>query len=67
MREGRIGTIGRIDSIAFALSLRVVLWDTACNFNAVISNQSLFNCLITSASCVTKLEQDLQYGSTWLE
>ena len=29
---------------------RVVLWDTACNFNAVISNQSIFNCLITGAS-----------------
>ena len=31
---------------------QVVLWDTACNFNAVISNQSIFNCLITSASTV---------------
>ena len=29
---------------------QVVLWDTACNFNAVILNQSIFNCLITSAS-----------------
>ena len=25
---------------------RMILWDTACNFNAVISNQSIFNCLI---------------------
>ena len=29
---------------------RMVLWDTACNFNTFISNQSIFNCLITSAS-----------------
>ena len=29
---------------------RVVLRDTACNFNAFISNQSIFNCLITGAS-----------------
>ena len=28
----------------------MVLWDTACNFNAFISNQSIFNCLITGAS-----------------
>ena len=28
----------------------VVLWDTACNFNVIILNQSIFNCLITSAS-----------------
>ena len=29
---------------------RVVLWDTACNFNVFISNQSIFNCLITGGS-----------------
>ena len=29
---------------------RMVLWDTACNFNAFISNQSIFNYLITGAS-----------------
>ena len=29
---------------------RMVLWDTACNFNGFISNQSIFNCLITGAS-----------------
>ena len=29
---------------------QVVLWDTACNFNAIILNQSIFNRLITSAS-----------------
>ena len=29
---------------------QVVLWDTACNFNAIILNQAIFNCLITSAS-----------------
>ena len=28
----------------------MVLWDTACIFNAFISNQSIFNCLITGAS-----------------
>ena len=27
---------------------KVVFWETACNFNAVILNQSIFNCLITS-------------------
>ena len=31
----------------------VVLWDNACNFNAVISNQSIFNCLIISTSTCT--------------
>ena len=25
-------------------------WDTACNFNVVILNQTIFNCLITSVS-----------------
>ena len=29
---------------------RMVLWDTACNFNTFISNQSIFNCLIIGAS-----------------
>ena len=29
---------------------RVVLCDTACNFNAFISNRSIFNCLITGES-----------------
>ena len=36
---------------------RMILWDTACYlfcsvmcFNAVISNQSIFSCLITGAS-----------------
>ena len=29
---------------------QMVLWDTACNFNAFISNQPIFNCLITGAS-----------------
>ena len=29
---------------------RVVLRDIACNFNAFISNQSNFNCLITGES-----------------
>ena len=27
---------------------QLVLWYTACNFNAVILNQSIFNCLIAS-------------------
>ena len=29
---------------------QMVLWDTACNFNAFISNQSIFNCRIIGAS-----------------
>ena len=29
---------------------QMVLWDTACNFNVIILNQSIVNCLITSAS-----------------
>ena len=33
----------------------VVLWDTACNFNAVILNQSIFNCLITIVSTLATL------------
>ena len=31
----------------------VILWDAVCNFNAVILNQSIFNCLITSATTCT--------------
>ena len=31
-----------------AIMRLVVLLDTACNFNAVILNQSIFNCLITA-------------------
>ena len=27
---------------------QVVLWVTSCNFNAIILNQSIFKCLITS-------------------
>ena len=38
-----------------AIMRQVVLWDTACNFNAVILNQSIFNCLITSASTLSLL------------
>ena len=32
---------------------QVVLWDTACNFNAFISNQSIFNCLIAGESTLS--------------
>ena len=32
---------------------QMVLWDAACNFNAFILNQSIFNCLITGASALT--------------
>ena len=38
-----------------AIMRQVVLWDTACNFNAIILNQSIFNCLITSASTLNKI------------
>ena len=38
---------------------RVVLWDTACNFNAVILNQSIFNCLITSVSTLYRNNKSL--------
>ena len=37
---------------------RVVLWDTACNFNAFISNQSIFNCLITGESTLITIGKD---------
>ena len=37
----------RIESVTMGW---VVLWDTACNLNAMILNQSIFNCLIASAS-----------------
>ena len=33
-----------------AVMRQVVLWVTACSFNAIILNHSIFNCLITSAS-----------------
>ena len=33
-----------------AIMGQVVLWDTACSFNAIILNQSIFDCLIASAS-----------------
>ena len=48
---------------------RVVLWDTACNFNAVILNQSIFHCLITSAStllCFNTLQKRAKIGQTML-
>ena len=38
-----------------AIMRQVVLWNTACNFNAIILNQSIFNCLITSASILYNL------------
>ena len=30
--------------------LGYMAWDTACDFNVVILNQTIFNCLITSVS-----------------
>ena len=36
--------------VEVAIMRWVVLWDTACKFNAFILNQLSFNCLITSAS-----------------
>ena len=44
---GKVEERCRVES---AIMRQVVLWVTACNFNAIISNQSIFNCLITSAS-----------------
>ena len=38
---------------------RMVLWDTACNFNGFISNQSIFNCLIIGASTLRTLLSSL--------
>ena len=38
------------DKVEAGIMRQVVLWDSACNFNATILNQSIFNCLITSAS-----------------
>ena len=46
--------MSRVESRVEAAIMRwVVLWDTACNFNGVILNQSIFNCLITSVSTLT--------------
>ena len=35
-----------------AIMGQVVLWDTACSFNAIILDQSIFDCLMTSASAL---------------
>ena len=42
-----------------------VLWDTACNFNAIILNQSIFNCLITSASTLLAVYCTLTFVCTY--
>ena len=42
---------------------QVVLWDTACNFNVFISNQSIFNCLITGESTLLSVDSILNTGS----
>ena len=39
-----------INRVEAGIMRQVVLWDTACNFNAFISNKSIFNCLITGES-----------------
>ena len=41
---------------------RVVLWGTACNFNAFISNQSIFNCLITAWGIYSIMRMDRAYA-----
>ena len=56
---------------------QVVLWDTACNFNAFISNQSILNRLITGAStlfdvlhflfCVRNLSIDAPEMQKWVD
>ena len=42
---------------------RVVLWVTACNFNAIILNRSIFSCLITSASTLLHVVDVCVFGS----
>ena len=41
----------------------VVLWDTACSFNAVILYQSIFNCLIASASTLYTWLRRLEHAN----
>ena len=54
-----------------AIMRRVALWGIACNFNAFISNQSIFNCLITGASTLPFFSNDNGNYNTiltnWLE
>ena len=46
-RHSSLCSTCRVESVIMGWE---VLWDTACNLNAIILNQSIFNCLITSAS-----------------
>ena len=46
----RIILLHEVHRVEAGIMRRMVLWDTACNFNAFISNQSIFNCLIIGAS-----------------
>ena len=49
--RGRGRKSHRVESV---IMRQMVLWDTACNFNGFISNQSIFNCLIIGASTLIK-------------
>ena len=46
---------------------QVVLWVTACNFNDAILNQSIFNCLVTSASTLQQTLYVLVYSLFFLQ
>ena len=46
---------------------QVVLCITACNFNDAILNQSIFNCLVTSASTLQQTLYVLVYSLFFLQ
>ena len=51
--NGSVRNLGKLQTRA-----KDRVWDTGCNFNGFISNQSIFNCLITGASTLYYTETD---------
>ena len=51
----------RESRVEAAIMGQVVLWDTACNFNAIILNKSIFNCLITGESALCSITYHVLY------
>ena len=52
IREGRVEA---------AIKGQMVLWDTACNFNAIILNESILNCLIIGESTLCSITYHVLY------
>ena len=51
----------RESRVEAAIMGQVVLWDTACNFNAIILNKSILNCLITGESTLCSITYHVLY------